>query len=98
MFTIKLYTNSGFRQRIIEAESFTVMRTSRGSSNTPTQQWAEITAHLKGDDGIRFDIGPSPSEPSGGVWEKAIIENSAGRTTEIIGQDQPYFGEVKAAY
>lgn len=89
MFTIKLYTNGGQRQRIYEAESFTVLRANRGATNEPVQEWAEITAHLKGDDGIRFDIGESPYVPSGGVWEKAIIENSAGRTTEVVGMHQP---------
>lgn len=93
MFTLKLYANAGMRQRFYEVESFTVLRCNQGSSDGPCLDWSEITAHLKNGDGVRFDIGDSPYEPAGGSWQKAIIENSAGRTTEIIGN----FGPSKLA-
>lgn len=48
------------------------------------RSWTEVTAHRKSGDDLRFDIGQSPAQPSGGVWERAIIENAAGRTTEFI--------------
>jgi len=75
MFTIKLYADRGFRMRIHAADDFTILR---------AEQWAEITAHRKAGVDIRFDIGSSPYEPEGGVWNKAIIENAMGRTTEIV--------------
>jgi len=90
MFTIKLYMGGGWRQRIYEAESFTVLREYESEiTGGPLGGHAEITAHLKGGESIRFDIGDSPYEPAGGKWEKAIIENAAGRTTEIIGNHIP---------
>lgn len=89
MFTIKLYKNSGAYRRVYEAESFTILATNQGSSDGPCHDWSEITAHLKSGDSLRFDIGNSPYDPTGGRWEKAIIENGAGRTTEIIGSDAP---------
>lgn len=94
MFTIKLYRADGNYQRIFQADSFTVIRSSaNGRPSDPRQPetyHSEITAHGKeGDLSTRFDIGESPYEPDGGVWEKAIIENMAGRTTEIIGHNQP---------
>jgi len=83
MFTIKLYVGS--KSRIYEAESFTVLRCNQGSTDGPCYDWAEVTAHnIPGCDSLRFDIGPSPYEPSGGNYDRAIIENSAGRTTEMI--------------
>lgn len=82
MFTIKLYSadpNNAepYRQRILTADSFTILRGSDGS--------AEITLH-NGATGVRYDIGPdTPREPGWpDVYQKAIIENAAGRTTEII--------------
>lgn len=87
MFTIKLYKYDGTNTRIYEAESFSVLR----SPSNRAPWWAEITAHMKdASAGIRFDVGDSPYQPSGGIWEKAIIENAGGRTTEIIGNDVPY--------
>jgi hypothetical protein len=80
MFTIKLY--DGDKSRIYEAASFTVFK----ESGPPTgNEWAEITAHgIPGHDDLRFDIGPSPYEPTGGNWRRAIIENRFGRTTEML--------------
>lgn len=84
MFTIKLYTGGGpdgYKQRILSADSFTILRGDDGS--------AEITLH-NGNDGKRYDIGfvdPEKPRPDGwpDIWERAIIENVAGRTTEMIG-------------
>jgi len=84
MFTIKLYRDGNFRQRILEAESFTIIRQDSGI--------AEITLHRPvGPNGefcdVRYDItgdnmldAPGPER-----FERAIIENAAGKTTEIIG-------------
>jgi len=83
MFTIKLY--DGNKSRIYEAAYFTVNKGNQGSSDGPCYDWAEITAHeVPGAGDLRFDIGPSPYEPSGGNWRRAIIENQSGRTTEMI--------------
>lgn len=82
MFTLKLYADDGFRQRIVECESFTVLR--------PTNCAPEITCHGVRDQGawhdIRFDIvGNSQSEHEPEFrWDKAILENSNGKTTEIV--------------
>lgn len=84
MFTIKLYKFDGAHLRLHEAESVTILSGNQGSSNGPCVEWSEITAHGKGGEGVRFDIGQSPYLPDGGVWEKAIIENGAGRITQII--------------
>lgn len=82
MFTIKLYQDSG-RQRILEADSFTILRM---DDNTPERDEAEITLHLKNGDNIRYDIKPVPPDGYQGppVFQRAIIENMAGKTTEII--------------
>lgn len=88
MFTIKFYstsqqTNPGaYRQVIKEAESFTILKADDGS--------AEITLHQKDASfDRRIDIGDcsKPSLPEGYPprFESAIIENSAGKTTEMIG-------------
>ena len=53
MFTIKLYTENGSRQKILEAESFTILR---GSASEGDE--AEITLHQKNGDGVRYDIRP----------------------------------------
>lgn len=88
MFTIKLYTyNSpdGEKITIREAESFTVLR------DTYTGE-AEITLHQRDGSGQRVDIGhASTPRPEGfpPVFQKAIIENSSGKTTEIIGLRGP---------
>lgn len=102
MFTIKLYKQNGSYQRIFQAESFTVLREVPDgvpvAIGQPKTCHSEITAHGKeGDLSTRFDIGDSPYEPDGGIWEKAIIENMAGRTTEIIGHNQPAYGGVGQA-
>lgn len=85
MFTIKLYSDNGCRQRILSAESFTVLR--MGSS--PGGDEAEITLHQKDQNNdVRYDIkphAPLPNDYSGPViYQRAIIENAAGKTTEII--------------
>lgn len=83
MFTIKFYSHEGGRQRIEAADSFTILRMDQVGG-------AEITLHRKNpSDDIRVDIGPHRNcVPVGGwpndVFQKAIIENAAGRTTEII--------------
>jgi hypothetical protein len=81
MFTLKLYTHGGSR-RILEAESFHIYT---GHDDC----WFEISAYFAKpaddpDNAKRFDIGPSPYEPSGGRWDYAFIENAAGRTTEKL--------------
>lgn len=88
MFTIKLYTGStshpdGYRQRILSADSFTILRSPDGSG--------EITLHRKTGDDQRVDIGdPAKRRPDWPeVFERAIIENAAGKTTEIIGLRGP---------
>jgi hypothetical protein len=86
MFTIKFYSTGpgspdGYRQVIKEAESFTILRGDDGT--------AEITLHQR-DPAFdqRIDIGDcsKPSLPEGfpARFESAIIENSAGKTTEMI--------------
>lgn len=102
MFTIKFYSADGYRQIIKEAESFTILRPAHEQLGS-----AEITLHQKNPaDDRRYDVKDDGST-GGGVpdgapprFEKAIIENSAGRTTEIItlrhiGSDQP--ADLKAA-
>lgn len=80
MFTIKLYSADGYRQIIKQAESFTVLRSSDGL--------AEITLHQKNpSDDSRVDIKDESAQAcsfSPPCFSKAIIENAAGRTTEII--------------
>jgi hypothetical protein len=81
MFTIKLYSDRGYRQRILEAESFSILRGGADDGG------AEITLHQKNpSDDVRFDITPDqPREPHWPqAYQKAIIENAAGKTTEII--------------
>lgn len=86
MFTIKLYKDQGYRQLILEAESFSVLR-NEGSDS-------EITLHRKpGTDGeyndVRYDIADDADRVAGERFmperfDKAIIENAHGKTTEII--------------
>jgi hypothetical protein len=80
MFTIKLYDADNFRQRILEAESFTVLRMTDGT--------VEITLHGMRRDGDlcdnRFDLRPGLQAGGADDWSKAIIENASGKTTEII--------------
>ena len=99
MFTIKFYSADGYRQIIREAESFTILR-------GPHEQLgsAEITLHQKNPaDDRRYDVKDENAlltADSPQCFAKAIIENSAGRTTEIvtlrhIGSDAP--ADLKAA-
>ena len=81
MFTLKLYKHAGSR-RILEAESFHI-------NTGPKDSWFEITAYLPKpaddpDNAKRFDVGPSPYEPAGGLWDYAFIENANGKTTEKL--------------
>ena len=85
MFTIKLYSDLGSRIRIMTAESFTVLQNREG--------W-EITLHQKNQlDDNRFDIKePWPeaktSDEQREQWpvrfQRAIIENELGKTTDIF--------------
>lgn len=88
MFTIKFYSTGsghpdGYRQVIKSAESFTILRGDGGT--------AEITLHQK-DPAFdsRIDIADcsASAAPRPDGWppafESAIIENAAGKTTEII--------------
>lgn len=76
MFTIKFYRDS--RMRIFEAESFTVLRGDDGE--------AEITIHQKNGEDFRRDVGITRENPDEWpeVFDRAIIENGSGRTTEVI--------------
>jgi len=83
MFTIKLYSTGpghpdGYRQVIKSAESFTILRGDDGS--------AEITLHQKfSENDSRVDICGDPRpEHFPPRFESAIIENAAGKTTEMI--------------
>lgn len=79
MFTIKLY--NGGRQKILSAESFTILRGPISANSA-----AEITLHQKNPaDDVRYDV-TNEIRPEGWPerFDKAIIENAAGRTTEII--------------
>ena len=83
MFTIKFYSEDGCRQIIREAESFTILR----CPPTDNDGTAEITLHQKsGIDDYRIDIREESKQLEGWppCFAKAIIENSSGRTTEII--------------
>lgn len=82
MFTIKFYSADGYRQIIKEAESFTILRGEDGSS-------AEITLHQKNQSedsriDIKYDLPPDIAPIMPATFAKAIIENAAGRTTEVI--------------
>lgn len=87
MFTIKFYSTglgaiaspNGYRQVIKQAESFTILRGDDGT--------AEITLHQKDQaDDFRIDIADSTTRQDGWppCFESAIIENAAGKTTEMI--------------
>ena len=86
MFTIKFYSSDGFRQRILAAESFTILRSSPLKFGDDGS--AEITLHGCKDGDCRYDIKDDGNGQCGYSgpprFQKAIIENSAGRTTEII--------------
>lgn len=84
MFTIKFYTDQG-RQIIREAESFTILHGNDGS--------AEITLHQANpahDCLIHIDSSDT-KRPEGWapLFQKAIIENAAGKTTQIITKMRP---------
>lgn len=85
MFTVKFfgsYENGLYhRQRIYSAEDLTILKARDGS--------AEITLHQKNpSDSFRIDVeweGFSERDPgSPPVYQKAVIENASGRTTEIV--------------
>jgi hypothetical protein len=85
MFTIKFYSDNGHRQKILSAESFTILR----GTQSPSGDEAEITLHQKNpNDDVRYDIkfdAPQEVGYSGPIrYQRAIIENAAGKTTEII--------------
>lgn len=83
MFTIKFYSGDGCRQIIREAESFTILRCPPGNDDGT----AEITLHQKdGSRDSRIDIADDSKQPDGWPprYAKAIIENSFGKTTEIV--------------
>lgn len=83
MFTIKLYGASGCRQRILEAESFTILRPPVEDNGDVE---AEITLHQKSGN-IRYDIArvlPGVGYEGPERFERAIVENAAGKTTEMI--------------
>lgn len=91
MFTIKFYSGDGCRQIIREAESFTILRGGIGSDD----DGAEISIHQKNGESCRIDIaddgpnGPKRAEGWPPAYAKAIIENAAGRTTEIVALGGP---------
>lgn len=89
MFTIKFYSDAG-RRKIMSAESFTILRGDDGGS--------EITLHQKDASyDSRIDIADSHLKRESGwpmVYDRAIIENMAGKTTEIIGLS-PKGAEIK---
>lgn len=78
MMTLKLMT--GFRTRILEAESFTVLHQRDTNSD---KQWAEITGHTQCGD-FRYDVGPSDHPEEDRIFERAYIENASGKTVEAI--------------
>lgn len=93
MLTVKLYADDGFRQRIVEAESLTVLRPQSGD--------IEITCHGVRHRGettdTKFDLLSKNVERSVGFepdfwWSRAIIENANGKTTEI------YYSDTASGY
>ncbi len=85
MFTVKFYSGNGYRQKILSAESFTILR----GGSSPGGDEAEITLHQKNpNDDMRYDIKSDVEMPvdyaGPPIYQRAIIENSAGKTTEII--------------
>lgn len=79
MFTIKLYRED--RQRILECESFTILR-------DDSKREYEITLHgVVGFDSPdkRYDVtGSAELNTYVESFHRAIIENSKGQTTEIL--------------
>jgi hypothetical protein len=92
MFTIKFYSGDGCRQIIRQADSFTILRSPIGSEEDYS---AEITLHQSNGESCRIDIGddgPNGQKRAEGwppLFGKAIIENAAGKTTEIITAGYP---------
>jgi len=84
MFTLKFYRFDGSRTRILSADFITILRD--GNLN------AEITLHRNVGEDIRVDIGPEEERPDGwpAVYQRVIIENAAGKTTEIINAGPAY--------
>lgn len=80
MFTIKAYKHNEFSCRVLSAKSLTILRLEDGS--------AEITLHQhSGHDDSRIDIGSDDVGRTAGspdLYEKVIVENEFGKTTEII--------------
>lgn len=81
MFTLKFYSTCENRCRIKMADDITIMRGFDGSD-------AEITLHYRdGNRDHRIDIAHQDvARPEGWppAYQKVIIENAAGKTTEII--------------
>ena len=76
MFTLKFYSDDGRRSRIVSADMLTILRTDLG---------AEVTLHQKDGNDFRVDVtleARKADEPR--AYEKVIIENERGQTTEII--------------
>lgn len=79
MFTIKFYSDGGQRQKILEAESFTILR-------WPNRE-AEITLHQKDQNNDkRYDIkSETPPNYNGPpIFQTAVIANLEGKTIEVI--------------
>lgn len=79
MFTVKAY--KGDNVRLYEADSITILR-----SVDCYPEESEITLHRVIGEDLRIDVKEDkPVEP---IWpsrfDKVIIENSAGKTTEIV--------------
>ncbi len=71
MFTLKLYRQD--RTDIHECAAFSVQRTDNGS------------AIIDAIEGGKFNVGlPSNPEATTTYYDKAIVENAAGKTTEIV--------------
>lgn len=77
MFTLKLYQAD--KIRIVECESVTVYRWANGA--------AQVTLHQKpgGFDSVACVGDPPPMAADGSmVYDRAIVENASGKTTEMI--------------
>jgi hypothetical protein len=86
MLTIKL--KDSHSERILEAESFTVIHGYDGSDNQKFRAWIEITLHHSSGD-TRYDVGDSPmrdvADSPVRVYDVAYIENATGRTVATYG-------------
>ena len=88
MFTLKFYSHGDAKMKILEAESVTVLRNIDG---------AEVTMHRKDGD-VRFDVkGAEPPDSDTTYFDRVIIENSLGKTTEIIWADPTFYKAVQRA-